>query len=51
MNSLTELGKRAKAASKRLLLSSSQLKNDALMAICNALKTRADEIIEAEIGG
>lgn len=47
MNSLTELGKRAKAASKLLLLSSSQLKNDALMAICNALKTRADEIIEA----
>lgn len=47
MNSLTELGKRAKAASKLLLLSSSQLKNDALMAICNALKARADEIIEA----
>ncbi len=47
MNSLTELGKRAKAASKVLCLASSQLKNDALMAICDALINRADEIIEA----
>lgn len=47
MNSLTELGIKAKAASKSLALASDDLKNSALVAIATALIDRKDEIIAA----
>ena len=47
MNSLTELGIKAKAASKSLATASSELKNKALLSIAEALLCRKDEIIAA----
>ena len=47
MNSLTELGIKAKSASRSLGLASSELKNKALCAIANSLRDRTDEIIAA----
>ena len=47
MNSLIELGIKAKAASKQLALASNDLKNSALISIAEALLNRKDEIIAA----
>ncbi len=47
MNSLTELGKKAKIASAELNLLSSDKKNEALTAIAKALNERFDEIVNA----
>ena len=47
MNSLIDLGIKAKQAAKALNMADSQLKNKALTAICEALKTHCDKIIEA----
>lgn len=47
MNSLTDLGIKAKAASKALVSASPELKNDALRSIAKALCENADEIIKA----
>ena len=47
MNSLTDLGIKAKAASKALVTASSELKNNALKAIADALCENSAEIIKA----
>ncbi len=47
MNSLTNLGIKAKAASKALVTASPELKNEALRSIAAALLSRGDEIIAA----
>lgn len=47
MNSLTDLGIKAKQAAKALNMASSELKNDALKAICEALKIHCDEVTSA----
>ena len=47
MNSLIDLGIRAKKASKSLNMATSELKNSALMAISNALKENAQKIVMA----
>ena len=47
MNSLTNLGIKAKAASKALATASPELKNEALRSIAAALLSRGDEIIAA----
>ena len=47
MNSLTNLGIKAKTAAKSLNLADSSLKNRALTSIAKALKTYCSEIIEA----
>ncbi|MBQ1186966.1 MAG: glutamate-5-semialdehyde dehydrogenase [Clostridia bacterium] len=47
MNSLISMGEKAKAASKALVTASSELKNNALKAIANALINHSAEIIEA----
>lgn len=47
MNSLTNLGIKAKAASKALVTASPELKNKALKAIANALINNSDDIIKA----
>ena len=47
MNSLTNLGIKAKEASKTLITASPELKNEALRSIAEALLSRADEIIAA----
>ena len=49
MNSLIELGKRAKFASKKLAVCSATEKNYALKAISNALKVISEEIINANL--
>lgn len=46
-NSLTELGKRAKAASRELAVASEELKNRALLNISDALLENVEEIISA----
>lgn len=47
MNSLTELGKRAKAVSRRLAVVTSAEKDAALRAIADALRMDTDSILEA----
>ena len=47
MNSLIDLGIKAKAASKALISASPELKNEALRSIAKALCESADEIIKA----
>lgn len=47
MNSLLDLGIKAKAASKELSVASADLKNKALISIAEALVSRKDEIIAA----
>ncbi len=47
MNSLIHLGERAKVASRLLALADSNIKNEALSAIAEALKLHADEIVAA----
>ncbi len=47
MNSLIDLGIKAKAASKALILASPELKNEALRSIAKALCENADAIIKA----
>ena len=47
MNSLTELGQRARAASKKLALCSAEQKNNALKAISQALINNSELIISA----
>ncbi len=47
VNSLIFLGERAKAASRVLALADLKLKNKALAAIAEALKSRVDEIVSA----
>ncbi len=47
MNSLLDLGVKAKAASKSLALASNSLKNEALLSISDALISKKDEIVAA----
>ena len=47
MNSLIDLGIKAKAASKALISASPELKNEALRSIAKALCENANEIIKA----